>query len=162
MLDTQLKKPPCQHTGDSSSFSGCAVWLKTRLLMNMSTYQVYVRTGEKRGENRARDFTICTAMKNSEKCTLLCNFPFRFMSPGYQTSPVFWAVSINGKVHRTHTPWANKCRYGNKNNLPLSLFPFLYHLLLCYAFRCVECLHCLCHLLLCVFLCYDFYRSVAF
>lgn len=136
-----------------------------------------MRSGGKKGEKRAKDFTVCTNMKiirNVHWCAwclssvgfsdivagqstlhLQSNFPVRFVSPGCQTSPVFGAVSTNCKGHETRTPWEKKCCYGKKINVSLSLFPFLYHLLLCYAFRCVECLDSLCYFVLCVFLCYD-------
>lgn len=93
---------------------------------------------------------------------LQSNFPFRFVSPGCQTSsPMFWAGFLQTAKYMGLSPWENKCCYGKKKK-SISLFPFLCHLLLYYVFRCVKCLHCLCHLVLYVFLCYGFYRSVTF
>lgn len=49
-----------------------------------------------------------------------------------------------------------------KINLPLGSLSFLYHLLLCFTFGCVECLHCLCLIVFCIFLCCGFYINMAF
>lgn len=61
------------------------------------------------------------------------------------SSCVLSRISTKCKVHVTQTH--TSCCYGKAINASLILFLFLYHLLPCYACRCAECLHCLCHLL---------------